>query len=219
MGGNNEVVKQFYVDQLQRGLQLAGQRDVGCRGFCAPGWMVVGDDQRRRIVLQGTAGEFARVDPGFVEAAAKQHFCCDQPVSGIKKQCVELFGGEAAQAQLQELTYRFWRAEGVAFLQLFDQRAAGHFQHCLQLGIFGFAHAVDGGKILQWRVKQRFERTEMAKQLLRQIDGALARQADAQEDRQQFSVGQGFGAFGEELFTRAGLGGPIGNGHGGRVSG
>ena len=58
-------------------------------------------------------------------------------------------------------------------------------------------------------VQQAGQAAEAVEQRLRQLQHAQARQAGAQQQRQQLGVGQRAGAAGQQLFARPGVGGQV----------
>jgi hypothetical protein len=54
----------------------------------------------------------------------------------------------------------------------------------------------------------------VGEQVAGEVDRALAADADPQEQGQQFGVGQGGGALGQQALPRTFVGGPVGDCHG-----
>lgn len=90
--------------------------------------------------------------------------------------------------------------------QALRQRAAGHLQHGHQFRPFGRAQALDRPEILGPAVQQAGKAAKTGEQPAGQGQHPLARQAGAQQQGQQFRIGQRGRALGQQFLARAGLG-------------
>ena len=91
------MIEQPNVDQAERLLHSLRDEFVGLTRLGNPGGMVVSDDHRRRIALQGELDYFAGMYARTVDGAAKQLFVLDQAVALIEIQATEHFMLEIAQ--------------------------------------------------------------------------------------------------------------------------
>jgi hypothetical protein len=94
---DNDMIEQANIDQRQGACKPFGDASIGLAWLAVSGRMVVAQDQRRGIVVQGTFQHFARVDRGAVERATEQRFETDQPVSRVQKQAAKNFIGQFGQ--------------------------------------------------------------------------------------------------------------------------
>ncbi len=69
---DDEVIQHAHVDQRQGLLEPLGDADVGLTGLRDPGRMVVGQDDRRRVMFQDDPDHFPGVDMGPVDGAPEQ---------------------------------------------------------------------------------------------------------------------------------------------------
>ena len=88
-----------------------------------------------------------------------------------------------------------------------------HFQHRLQLRVFGLPQPSAAAKLSLRSVEQGFQPAEFIQQIARQLHRRHALHPGAQEYRQQLGVRQRFSAFFNQFFAGAFGGGPVNNGH------
>ena len=69
---NDDVVEHAHVDEREGFAQAPGDVLVGLAGLGNAGGVVVGEDRRCGVVVQGTTHDLARVHARPVDAAAKQ---------------------------------------------------------------------------------------------------------------------------------------------------
>lgn len=69
---DHDVIQRAHAHQVQRFLELMGQLPVGIAGLRIARGVVVDQNHRRRVVLQGKLDHFPRVDVGPVQGAAEQ---------------------------------------------------------------------------------------------------------------------------------------------------
>jgi hypothetical protein len=126
--------------------------------------------------------------------------------------------------QLQVVLDGAGRGEHGAFAQLLGHGAARQLQHRHQLGALGLAQALDALQVVaRWRCSRPAMPSkpplppEVAAGAAAHAPSAArpCPDAGAQQQRQQFGVGQGGGAAGQQLFARARVGGQVFQGHGG----
>jgi len=202
------------VYQVEGVLQVARQGLVGGARLACAGWVVVREDDRGGVVLQCELDHLSRIDGRLREGAAEQFDGRKQAVAGVEQQHHEHFVRQCADLQAQPVAHRSRRIEQVALEHLLRQRTPRQFHDCLQLGILGRSHARDGREFGCGSGAQPGQRAEACDQFARQIDRAHAAYADAQEDRQQFGVGQRACAACEQSFARTFVLGPVGDRHG-----
>jgi len=133
------MIKHPYVDGTQGIDQSIGDLPVGLAGFGDAAGVVVRQDGRCGVVFQGGADDFSRVDGGAVDGAVEQGFVGQYPVLVVEPDGREDFVLEPAHLGQQESAGVAGRGQGRTGLQFVEQVAAAHFQHGLQLDVFGHA--------------------------------------------------------------------------------
>ena len=167
---------------------------------------------------QRAADDLARVDLGAVDGAAEHFLEGDRAVAGVEEQHREHFMRQAAQALREIAAGGLGVGQGVAALQAGGEVAVAQLQRREQGAGPGRADARQLQQLF-WRVfQQAAQRAMFGQQPARAAHHVRALQAGAQEDRQQFGVGQHRGAALEQLFARTFVVGPIADLHGGRSS-
>ena len=83
---HDEVVERADVDQRERLLERRGQKLVRARGLRDAARMVVREDDAGRVVRERRLDDFARVDAGLRERAAKELARGDQPILAVEEQ-------------------------------------------------------------------------------------------------------------------------------------
>ncbi|TXT26846.1 MAG: hypothetical protein FD134_373 [Gallionellaceae bacterium] len=142
------MIEYAHVHQRQRLLQRVGQQAVGLARLGCAGRVVVRENHRCRIVVQGALHHLARVNASLREGAVEQLFAGDHAVLRVEEDGHEHLLSAPAQQQLQVASYRARRIQRIAAVHFLLQRAPRHFQHRLQLHVFRLPHAVDFAKIL-----------------------------------------------------------------------
>ena len=94
---NDEMVKKPDVKQGAGGKQGAGQRDVGLRGVAGTRRMVVGDDQGRGIVGQGSFNQHPGIDRVAGQGALAENLTTNNGKGGIKIDNRECFSFQTAE--------------------------------------------------------------------------------------------------------------------------
>ena len=94
------------VHQRERLLDALSDEFIGLAGLGNSRWMIVRDDHRGGIALQGQLHDLARVHAGAVDGAAKQLFELDQSMTFIEVQTAKHFVLEIAQLRRQEIAGR-----------------------------------------------------------------------------------------------------------------
>src|SRR5713226_4625951 len=95
--------------------------------------MVVSDDHRRRIALQGQLDDFARMHARTVDGAAKQLFVLDQAVTLIEIQATEHFMFEVAQLRAEKIAGCTGTRQRRARSERLGELPPGDFDRGLQL--------------------------------------------------------------------------------------
>ena len=119
----------------------------------------------------------------------------------VKKQAGKHLVAEMTQAAGEVVPRGFRVFQGVFPAQLFLQVAARHLQHGLQLGIGSGTKAVMAAELGLAGIQQGPQATPGLQQVTRQIDGGFAVDAGAQENGEQFGVGEGGRPAGQQFFA------------------
>ncbi len=90
--------------------------------------------------------------------------------------------------------------------QLAQQRSARQLEHRGQFGPLGGTEALDTAQVARAGPQQTAEAAEGLQDLLGQLQHADALQAGAQQQRDQFDIGERTGSEREQAFARAGIG-------------
>jgi hypothetical protein len=117
------------------------------------------------------------------------------------------------QLGLQKVPGKPGRGERLSPLQLFGQMAPPHLQHRLQLGILGRSQPVSATKILLLGSQQCPQGTKLLQQLAGEIHRTQPANPGAQEDGQQFGIGERRRPSAQQLFPRALLFRPLLDAH------
>jgi hypothetical protein len=121
---------------------------------------------------------------------------------------------EPAQLQLQPVACRAGRGKQIARFHVFGKRPPGQFQRGGELGRLGRA---ESGQLRQFRRRRFGEPCQAAvdpgEQVAGEVDGALALDTDAQEDRQQFGIRERLRAERQQALARAFVFRPVGDCH------
>ncbi len=105
---NDEMVKQPYIDEVQRVSDASRYELVGLAGFSHTRWVVVRQNDRRRVSKQRLFDYFPGIHGGGIDGAAKQFIEGQYPVPVVQKQAAEYFVGPVAQACEQKGTAVRW---------------------------------------------------------------------------------------------------------------
>jgi len=184
------MVKHAHIHQRQCLHQPARQLHVGTAWFGNARGMIVGQNYRRCIVMQGASHHFTRVHTRAINGAAKQFLKINDPVTVVQEQAGEHFIGKVSQAAGKVLASCIRIFQRTTTLHLFLQVAACYLHDSLQLRIRGLSESAVAAKALPVCLQQRSQTTKLAQQVSCQINGRFTRYAGAQEDGQQFSVRQ-----------------------------
>ena len=92
------MIQHADIHQRQGIGQTAGELHIRAAGLGNAGWMVMGEDDGRRVVIEGALDDFPRMYAGTIDGATEQLLVADDPVAVIEKQA-----GDAAG----------WRGNGV----------------------------------------------------------------------------------------------------------
>lgn len=212
---HHDVVEHPDVHQRQGIAQPGGDGDIGPAGLGHATGVVVGKDHGRCIVGQRGLYHLAGVHAGAVQCAGEQFLVGNQTVARVQKQRRKHLAPPVTQLRGEVACRRLGLVHQVVDrTQLGVQVPAGHFQHRLQLHVLGIPQALAGAEGLAVGGQQRAQAAEVVEQLLGQCHGRCAGHARAQEDGQQFGIGQRARAAGKQLFARSLVGRPIADGHG-----
>lgn len=131
------MVKQADIHQAQSALQMGGQVLIGCRRVGNPTGVVVRKDDCGRIVVEGTADNFPRIDAGLGQCAPKEFFTGNEPITSVQPEGMKDLIATVGQAQFEIAPYMVGRRQGDTLHQLFAQGAPGQFQNGDELRCFG----------------------------------------------------------------------------------
>ena len=81
---DHDVIQRPHAHQGQRFLELVGQLSVGVARLRIALGMVVNQDHRRGVVLQGQLDHFPWIDAGSVQGAPEQLVKADHPMPGVE---------------------------------------------------------------------------------------------------------------------------------------
>ncbi len=176
--------------------------------------MVVADDHRGGVVRQRAPGDLARMHFGAVDGAAEQLLEGERAVASVEEQRGEDLLRLVAQAPGEVAAGGARVGERLAALQPGGEVAAAEFHH---RGQGAGAGGTEPGQLRQrgrWPFEQGAQGTMGGEQLARGRDRIAAAQAGAEQQNQQFGIGQRRGAACEQLLAGALLGGPFADMHG-----
>ena len=125
-----------------------------------------------------------------------------------KQHCKNLMWA-VAELQLQVVAHGLRGVKQGSFLQLLPQGAARQFQHRHNFSAFGRAQAFDTFQSVGPGVQQAGYSPKRIQEFLAHLQGVFARQAGAQQQRQQFGVTECPRTTGQQFFTRAGIFGQV----------
>ena len=200
---DDEVIKDADIHQGQGVLEALGNAQVGLARFGDPGGMVMSENDGGGAEFEGAAHHFARVDAGAVDGAVEELLVPQHLVAVIEEEAGEDFMGIVVELALDEGPGGLRAGQGVAPVHLGGQVTPAHLQHRLELHILGGAESLVFTESFLIGREKAPQAVKVGKQVTGQVDGTLAGYPGAQEDRQEFRVGQGPGAACQELFTRA----------------
>ncbi len=144
---------------------------------------------------------------------APEHFIAiDQAILHIQKQHDERFMRAQREVAAQIVPHSFGRTQRLA-PELLGHRAPRQFERRLQLRILGRPEPVQLPELAGIGMQQPLQRAEVGEGVARQRHGAFPGHAHAQEDRQQFGVGQCRRAIAQQALAGAVLLGPVTNSH------
>jgi hypothetical protein len=93
------VIEHAYIDQFQCLAQSFGDAYVGLTGFADTGRVIVGKNDRRRIVGKCLFDHFARLDAGAIDGATKHFAKSNNTISIVQHQTGEDFMVIVAQSR------------------------------------------------------------------------------------------------------------------------
>jgi hypothetical protein len=182
------MVEHPHVDQRQRLLQALSQLAIRLAWLGHAGRVIVGEDDRRRILRQRTLDHLSRIHAGTVDGAVEQHLKGQHAVFGIEKQTAEQLVRLVTQARLEIVAHRLRRLQRRVSPQPLGQMPARHFQYRLQLGEFRRSQPQVRAELVEIRLQQRPQTTELGEQVASEVHRAFSGDAGAQEYCQQFGV-------------------------------
>ncbi len=206
---DDQMVEDAHVDERERALQRRGQELVGARRLGRTRRMVVGEDDRGRADLERALDDLARIDAGLRQRAAKHLLEPDQPALRVEEQHREHLVRALAELQLQVVLHLRRRIEDRSRAELGRDRAARELEHRGDLGALGGPEPLDALELLRLGAQQTGEAAERREQLLGELEDAGSREAGAQQQRDQFGVGERPRPEGEQLFARSCRGGDV----------
>jgi hypothetical protein len=165
----------------------------------------------------GWAKDIARVGDAFVEGTEGNFFEADELEFGIEEDNLEGFFGEGAHGGAEEGVDEFWAIDFL-FGEGFFGESGSEAEGGGELDGFGGADAFDAGQFIDGAAGEATERLKFLEELAGEFDGIDADEASAEEDGDEFAIGEGSGAEVGEFFAGTIVGGEFldsGGGHGG----
>ncbi len=100
---DHQMVEDADVDKLKGLFEPLRERFVRAAGFGVARGVVVHQDYRRGIMGQGALHDFARVDGGAVDGAAKQLLEGERAMAIVEEECAEDFVLKSRESRTQEV--------------------------------------------------------------------------------------------------------------------
>ena len=175
------------------------------------------DDHRRRAVRQRAFDQHAWMHLGAIDAALEQFLETECAMAGVEVQGREHFARLPAQAAGEVAAGGGGVGECVAAFQLRGQVAMSQLQRRGQGAGARVADAVQPGHVLRAAVEQGAQRAVFGQQVAGGGHRVAAGGAGAEEQRQQFGVGQAACAARQQLFAGTFMAGPVADMHGRRM--
>ena len=178
------------VDQRQRLLQVPGEGLVGGAGLGQARGVVVRDDHGGGMVAQRFAHDFARIDRGLRQGAAREFTAGDQAQLAVQVEADAMLDPPVAQRGLAVLldapgwSRAVSRVRSSSMARRASSRTAASMQ-ALAAPRPGTASSSSGVAPIARAGRKTVE------QLVAQVQHIQARQARAQGDGQQFGIAQG----------------------------
>src|SRR5688572_1106926 len=211
VAGDDEVIQDLDVDERQRLLEAAGQQLVRPARLCRAGRVVVGEDHRRRVYLEGRLDDLARVNAGLRQRAAEWLVEADDPVLRVEPDADEHLLLPRADGKAKIVAHGRRRSEQRSRLELFADRAARKLERGRELGALCRTEPLYAGEL---GGKHPADAAEGLEELAGELDRVLAADARAQQHGDELGVGQVSRAALEQSLARPLRNGPAGNRHG-----
>src|SRR5690606_27309335 len=200
--GDDDVVQKLDADQPARFGKASCHVDVLRTGRRVAARVVVRADDGGAVSLDGRAEHFPRMDDGRVQAADGQRFLADDPIFRVEEQDDEMFLRQKAQL----VPHAFGRIARRAELRRVIQRGAGQlpaqFDPRLELQGFGWADALDGGRLLHGHVRQVAQPAAGGQHLAGEFHRRFVGRAGPEKNGQKLRVAQRFRPVPQEPFPR-----------------
>jgi len=164
----------------------------------------------------GWAKDIAGVGDAFVDGTEGNFFEADELEFGIEEDNLEGFFGESAHGGAEEGVDEFWAIDFL-FGEGFFGESGSEAEGGGELDGFGGADAFDAGQFFDRATGETTEGLEFLEELAGEFDDIDADEAGAEEDGDEFAIGEGGGAVVGEFFAGAIVGGEFldsGGGHG-----
>ncbi|ABA51054.1 hypothetical protein BURPS1710b_1138 [Burkholderia pseudomallei 1710b] len=199
---DHEMIDQLDVDERERVAQHAREAPVrGARSHRARR-MIVRDDERRRVQRERAPHDLARIDGHPRERAVRGFFRLHEPVPSVEKEADEHFARPRADQQPQIVVDRARRIDERPLAGLLGERAPRELDDRDEDRGARGADAAQALEIVGRRIEQRAQRAEAREQRVREREHVVAGQARAEQERDEFRVGQRGGAAREQALAR-----------------
>jgi len=211
--GDDHVVQDAHVHQSERVLETTCDGFIGTRGLRYARGMIVRQDYSCGIVVQDTPHDLPRMNAGTVYGPAKKFLEGHYPMPIIEEQAGKDLVWVIPQMRGKKRPRGRRGRNRVAALQYRGQMPTAHFEHGLQLGVFGRTQASRTAELGLGRLQQRAQPSEMREQIARQVHRALSGDTRAEKNRQKLGIGQRARSARQKLFPRTFVQRPIGYCH------
>src|SRR3954447_1333637 len=124
----NEVVEDFYLEELARGHYLLGDADVFGGGGGVAAGVVVGYDDGGGVDSHGLFEDLGYTDEGRVEGASVNVYVFYDLIFRVKEDYAQGFLVEGAELEHEEWGEVGWGAHLEALFGLGEEEAAAHFE-------------------------------------------------------------------------------------------
>ena len=192
------MIQDADIDQRQGIAQPVGQLAVGLARLGDAAGVIVGEDHSGRMMTQGTPYDLTGVDRGAVERALADALEGQYTMLGVEQQRGKHLVMEIAQLVPEVGRHGVGVLKRRTSLQGFGEVAAGHLQDRLQLRKLGGPQARLRTEVRSIRLQQGAQAAEVMQQPTCQVHRTFAGHPRAQEDGQQFGIGEGGGAGGQQ---------------------
>jgi len=199
---DDEVVEEVDLEEGGRFGDAAGEVAVGTAGTRIAGGVVVDEKKAVGAVEDDGVEDVAGVGDGFVDGAVGDGEEAGGAEASVEKGDAEGFAGEVAHLGGEGVVGGDGGVEG-GEAAVFSGHAGAEFEGGDELGGFGEAEAVLGGELGEVEVAEGGKTAVGLEEAAADLDGALALDADAEEDGEDLRIAEGGGTLAGHAFTGA----------------